>query len=112
MQPSKTYSIKTKQFRFHLRDLKYDYDINQGFNSGDAIFKNMPNSEVFNKTNRYEILFLINVLQAHWNLSLQDCNKIERMIKTTMFETTFSQIDVADWLVLNWNQEILLNKTA
>lgn len=94
----------SNRFVYHLKDLQYEYTSIQPFQPTGKAFKNMPNKETFNKDNRYEVLLLINALQLEWGLTAyEDCRKIERLICTQMPDTVKSQIEVADWLVLNWN---------
>ncbi|WP_207533138.1 hypothetical protein [Desertivirga arenae] len=64
----------------------------------------MPNNEKLDRNNRYEVILFINSLQMLWNLyDTEECQKIEYLIKEKMPEEIERQLEVADWLVLNWN---------
>ncbi len=91
-------------YLFQLKDLQYDYPDLSFFNSRDPKYRNIPNQQIFNRYNRYEMLWLINSLRRQWRLSsISDCRKIELLIRKFMPEEIKTQIAVADWLVLNWN---------
>lgn len=105
--------MTSQRFLFHLKDLQYEYRSNSAFRSNALRFKNMPNTEMFNPDDRYEMVLLINALQTEWSLSsLEDCAKIERLLKTQLPENIRTQIEVADWLVLHWNNHELFHQTA
>ena len=96
--------MDNQNFPYQLRHLHFSYSLEYTFKPKESVFKRMPNKEKFNRNNRYEMIFLINALQKLWGLSsLEDCEKIEYLIKTCMPESTNTQLEITDWLVLNWN---------
>ncbi len=89
---------------FQLRDLKFSYSSQSSFSFREPVFKSMPNNEKLDRNNRYEVILFINSLQMLWNLyDTEECQKIEYLIKEKMPEEIERQLEVADWLVLNWN---------
>ncbi|WP_207426115.1 hypothetical protein [Pedobacter sp. SYSU D00535] len=96
-------------FLLHLRDLQYKYENSLVFKPKEDKYRGMPNNEIFNRFNRYEMIFFIHALQKQWGLkSREECLKIERMIWLDMPPQIKTQVEVADWLVLNWNTVELL----
>ena len=97
----------TLKYLFQLRDLQYDYPDSAFCSFQDKAFKDMPNNEPFNKFNKYEMVLLIAALQRQWRLSFKDdCKKIETLIREHLPPEIQSQMDVRDWLVLNWNSQL------
>ncbi|WP_207421371.1 hypothetical protein [Desertivirga brevis] len=89
---------------FTLKDLRYEYDPTSYFFIGGQRYLDMPNFCRFNRTNRYEMVLLINALREVWGLETkEDCLKIERLIKEYLPDNIETQLEIADWLVLNWN---------
>jgi len=93
-----------KNSLMQLKDLNYEYSTDYSLRLREKAFKSMPNNEKFDKSNRYEMILFINSLQLLWNLNaIKDCQKIEFLIKDKMPDTIITQLEIADWLVLNWN---------
>lgn len=62
-----------------------------------------PDSTRFNRHEGYEVLYLINALAESWKLKqINSCLKIEKMIREKLPSTTIMQIDVKEWIRINW----------
>ena len=62
-----------------------------------------PDSTRFNRHEGYEVLYLINALAESWELKqINSCLKIEKMIREKLPSTTITQIDVKEWIRINW----------
>ena len=62
-----------------------------------------PDSTRFNRHEGYEVLYLINALAESWKLKqINSCLKIEKMIREKLPSTTITQIDVKEWIRINW----------
>jgi len=88
------------------------------FNKNDMHFKNYqwtaypndnpritgkPDSTRFNRHKGYEVLYLINALAESWELKqINSCLKIEKMIREKLPSTTITQINVKEWIRINW----------
>lgn len=88
------------------------------FNKNDMQFKNYqwtaypndnpritgkPDSTRFNRHEGYEVLYLINALAESWELKqFNSCLKIEKMIREKLPSTTITQINVKEWIRINW----------
>ncbi|WP_207420517.1 hypothetical protein [Desertivirga brevis] len=95
----------TQATPFQLRDLKFDYSSSYNFSFREPVFKSMPNNEKLDRSNRYEMVLFINSLQMLWcDFTVEDCWKIEYLIKQKLPKTVEKQLEIADWLVLNWNE--------
>ena len=95
------------KYVFKLRYLQFTYD---NFSIVSPSFQrdsSMPNNSSFNRMNKFEMVCLINSLQRVWNIhSKEECLRMETLIREYMPETINKQIDVADWLGLNWNSNL------
>ncbi|WP_207536168.1 hypothetical protein [Desertivirga arenae] len=93
------------KYIFSLKDLQYTYGAFSIISPYSKWDFDMPNRSLFNRMNKFEMVLLINSLQRAWNVySKEDCLKIERLIREYMPEEIKTQIDVADWLVLHWDE--------
>lgn len=62
-----------------------------------------PDSTRFSRNEGYEVLYLINTLAKGWNLNkVSDCQKMEKMIQEGLPSTTIMQVDVKEWIRINW----------
>lgn len=62
-----------------------------------------PDSTRFNRHEGYEVLYLINSLAESWEFKkISSCLKIEKMIREKLPSTTITQIDVKEWIRINW----------
>jgi hypothetical protein len=62
-----------------------------------------PDSTRFNRHEGYEVLYLINTLANGWNLNkVSDCQKMEKMIHKGLPSNAIMQIDVKNWIEVNW----------
>jgi len=85
-------------------DLKYEKDYSWTAVKGDdPKVTGEPDSTLFNRTEGYEVLYLINKLAGKWDFkTLSQGLKMEEMIKKHLPSDKRSQSNVAAWIKDNW----------
>jgi len=63
-----------------------------------------PDTTKFNRSEGYEVLYLINVLAEIWEFkNARSCIKMEKMIRRKLPTAIIIQADVKEWISKHWN---------
>ena len=85
-------------------DLQYSYSITTTPND-DPRLRGEPDHSLFNRHEKYEVLYLINKLADKHNLKDKASgHKAERMIQRYLPTDIRKQEDVISWLEINWKK--------
>ena len=89
--------------RFNRSDLVYPYSW-QHTSSDNPKLRGEPDHSEFNRTEGYEVLYMINkIMESRGTFSLTDGKKIERMLKEHPSNLR-SQLHVKEWINSNWHR--------
>lgn len=68
---------------------------------GDSKLTGEPDSSLFNKHEGYEVLYLANHLS--FVSTVEELHKFEDLIRNYLPSDIRSQINVKNWIIINWN---------
>lgn len=89
---------------FNKTDLKYTYSWSTDGGDNPKL-KGEPDSSLLDRTEGYEVLYLIQKSMEAWGLKLvASGHKIERMIKNDVPSSIRTQIGIKDWIRINWEK--------
>lgn len=85
-------------------ELKYDYSWT-ALNGDNPKITRVPDSNLLNRNEGYEVLWLINKFAEKHNFkNKESAFKIERMIKLYLPENIRSKEKVVEWIESNWEK--------
>ena len=85
-------------------DLKYNYS-GTATKNDDPKLRGEPDRSLFNRHEKYEVLYLINKFAEKYNLKqISSGHKVERLIHDHLPSDVRSQEHVVQWLASNWEK--------
>ncbi|MGL1956601.1 MAG: hypothetical protein OCD00_04725 [Colwellia sp.] len=89
--------------KFKKSDMQYDHYDWRVTAGDDPKITGKPDSTMFSRKEGYEVLYMINKVLNHRDLSsVTSGRKAESLIKSDLPGTIRSQINVFDWINDNW----------
>jgi len=97
-------NLNFKTMAFTEVDLQYKYSW-EHTKKDDPKLRGEPDSSLLNRSEGYEVLYMIQRLMAAWNLkNVASGKKIEKMIREACPSNLHSQAHVKQWIDTNWDK--------
>lgn len=93
-------AMKKEYLKGNMLYRDYNWSV---YPEGDQRISGSINNTKFNRSEGYEVLYLVRTFMADWGLDgVASGQKIERMIRNFLPYNITTQVDIKIWIKMNW----------